>query len=369
MKIPPPTRISIFFIIFILLSISGYSGCSSFSHTVGGTLTGLQGTVVLQNNLADDLTLDANGVFTFSTPLPNDTNYNVTILRQPSGQTCSVSNGTGSISNIDVTNILVDCSSTSTSYNVGGTLSHLGDDATVVLQNNGGDNLTLTSNGSFNFSTKLENGATYDVTVLTNPSRQICTITNGSGTVASANITNITVICVTTNPIFFLTATSHNGDLNGISGADVFCMADTNKPSTGTYKAFLVDGVNRRACSTANCSGGISENIDWVLAPDTTYYRSNQTTPIMTTNSSGVFVFGTLTNSFLGAMIPYWSGFAPAANWTTGTRICSLWTSSSGSGGDANIGFGGIGDAVSGDAIAENSRGCNNSVSLICVEQ
>ena len=42
-------------------------------------------------------------------------------------------------------------------YSVGGTLSGLS--GTVVLQDNGGDNLTLTANGSFTFATQLVGGA------------------------------------------------------------------------------------------------------------------------------------------------------------------------------------------------------------------
>ena len=39
--------------------------------------------------------------------------------------------------------------------------------------------------------------APYDVTVQTNPSGQTCTVANGSGTVASANVTNVSVTCGT----------------------------------------------------------------------------------------------------------------------------------------------------------------------------
>ena len=65
-----------------------------------------------------------------------------------------------------MTNVAVSCANVST-YSVGGTLSGLS--GTVVLQDNGGDNLTLTANGSFTFATQLASGAAYAVTVLTNP--------------------------------------------------------------------------------------------------------------------------------------------------------------------------------------------------------
>ena len=78
-------------------------------------------------------------------------------------------------------------------YSVGGTLSGLS--GTVVLQDNGGDNLTLTANGSFTFATQLASGAAYAVTVLTNPTSQTCTVSSGSGTIGSANVTNVAVSC------------------------------------------------------------------------------------------------------------------------------------------------------------------------------
>lgn len=80
-----------------------------------------------------------------------------------------------------------------TSFTVGGTVAGL--IGTVILQNNGGDDLTLNANGSFTFDTHLIENATYDVTVLTDPLTQNCHITNGSGTITSNNITNIIVTC------------------------------------------------------------------------------------------------------------------------------------------------------------------------------
>lgn len=78
-------------------------------------------------------------------------------------------------------------------YSVGGTVSGLV--GTLVLQNNSGDNLTLTSIGNFSFATKLSSGAAYSVSILTSPAGQHCSVTNGAGTIVSANISNVTVAC------------------------------------------------------------------------------------------------------------------------------------------------------------------------------
>lgn len=87
-------------------------------YLVGGTITGLTGHIVLLNNGSDSLTLNSNGSFTFPTPMNQDTPYSVVIHQPPTGQTCSVSNGSGIIGNTDVHNIGVYCASTPTQLSI-----------------------------------------------------------------------------------------------------------------------------------------------------------------------------------------------------------------------------------------------------------
>ncbi|HEY3946397.1 MAG TPA: Ig-like domain-containing protein, partial [Solirubrobacteraceae bacterium] len=61
------------------------------SYSVGGTVSGLSGMVVLQDNGGDDLSVSRNGAFSFATRLASGAAYNVTVKTNPSGQTCSVS--------------------------------------------------------------------------------------------------------------------------------------------------------------------------------------------------------------------------------------------------------------------------------------
>jgi len=86
--------------------------------TVGGTVSGLSGTVVLQNNGGDNLSLSSDGSFTFSTPVAEGASYNVTVLTQPAGQTCSVTNGSGTMGGSNVTNVGVSCATDSTTLSV-----------------------------------------------------------------------------------------------------------------------------------------------------------------------------------------------------------------------------------------------------------
>lgn len=165
--------------------------CTTNTYTVGGNISGLVGTVVLQNNAGDNLSLSANGSFTFATSVAHGANYLISVFTQPGTVTCSTSNNAGTINAANVTNVSVVCSNAS--YTVGGNLSGLS--GTVILQNNASDNLTLSANGGFTFSTNVADGGNYSVTVLTQPATRNCVITNGTGTISSANISNIVVTC------------------------------------------------------------------------------------------------------------------------------------------------------------------------------
>ena len=166
--------------------------CAVNTYTVGGTVSGLTGTVVLQDNGADDLSISSNGTFTFATKVADGAGYNVTVKTQPTGQTCTASSNTGTIAGANVTNVSVVCAVNT--YTVGGTVSGL--TGTVVLQDNGADDLSISSNGTFTFATKIADGAGYNVTVKTQPSGQNCTASSNTGTIAGANVTNVSVVCV-----------------------------------------------------------------------------------------------------------------------------------------------------------------------------
>ena len=77
-------------------------------YTVGGTVAGLNGTLVLQNN-SNTRTISADGSFTFTTPLANGSAYNVLVYFQPQMQTCTVANGSGTIRGANVTDVQVIC--------------------------------------------------------------------------------------------------------------------------------------------------------------------------------------------------------------------------------------------------------------------
>jgi 6-phosphogluconolactonase (cycloisomerase 2 family) len=95
-------------------------------------------------------------------------------------------------------------------YTIGGTASGLDAGQSVVLQLNGGSDLTVDSNGAFKFVTKVASGDAYAATVVGGPPEKTCTVNGGTGT-ATANVTSVAVTCV---------AFSIGGMVSGLVGQD-----------------------------------------------------------------------------------------------------------------------------------------------------
>jgi 6-phosphogluconolactonase (cycloisomerase 2 family) len=194
------------------------------TYAIGGSITGLsaQG-LVLQDNGGDNLTVPAGTTnFTFATPIATGGTYAVTVMSSPANTTCSIAQGSGTVAAANITNIRVTCTANSetppTTYTIGGSISGLTGSG-LVLQDNGGDNLTVPSGAtSFTFATSIATGRTYAVTVMSSPANMTCSIAQGSGTVAAANITNIRVTC-TANSGTPPTTYSIGGSISGLTGS------------------------------------------------------------------------------------------------------------------------------------------------------
>jgi len=79
------------------------------THTVSVTVSGLSGTVVLQDNGGDNLTLSANGTATFAVPVLAQSPYSVSVYRQPATVYCSVSHAAGTMGSANISDVLVAC--------------------------------------------------------------------------------------------------------------------------------------------------------------------------------------------------------------------------------------------------------------------
>ena len=221
--------------------------CSTNTYTVGGSVSGLSGTVILQNNNGNSTPISIDGTFTFSTPVAEGSIYEVTVLTQPDTQTCTVSNGLGTMGSSNVTNVIVTCSTNT--YTVGGSVSGLS--GTVTLQNNSSNSTPISTNGPFTFSTPVAEGSSYAVTVLTQPENQTCMVSNGSGTMGSSNVTNVSVICAANTTTISVDAT---GVIPVGSGSLSLLVTNTGSVTASNIHAVLPGGWTSVMQHANNCS-------------------------------------------------------------------------------------------------------------------
>ncbi|BAO44071.1 Kelch repeat-containing protein [Thiolapillus brandeum] len=170
------------------------------------------------------------------------------------------------------------------SYLLGGTLTGLAPGTSVVLQNNQGDNLSLSTNGSFVFDTDLVNGSDYAVTVLSQPAspKKICSVSSGDGTINGADVSDIMVSCV---DLFADVGVDHWAydwiQALGAAGITQGCGSGNYCPASNVSRAemavFLERGMNGGTYTPPAASGGVFTDVpvsywaaDWVeqLASD-----------------------------------------------------------------------------------------------------
>lgn len=171
------------------------------AHLTGLTASGL----VLQYNGSGSIPVAAGTTTATITDIavPGST-YAVTILAQPTGQVCSVANGSGT-ANTDIDSITIVCSAP---LLIGGSITGLTGSG-LTLRLNGQTGATFNVNPApgaptFQFPAGVASGSTYAVGVAAQPTNpaQSCGPTGGtgSGTVGTANVTNVTINCVTNGP-------------------------------------------------------------------------------------------------------------------------------------------------------------------------
>ncbi|MEO7063058.1 MAG: choice-of-anchor Q domain-containing protein [Dokdonella sp.] len=96
-------------------------------------------------------------------------------------------------------------------HTIGGSVSGLVGSA-LVLRLNGGNDILVMANGGFTFTHPLDDLGTYTVTIAQQPitPTQVCSVTDGTGTLAGSDITNIAVVCQTPIPHFSVSTTDNH---------------------------------------------------------------------------------------------------------------------------------------------------------------
>jgi hypothetical protein len=165
----------------------------SATYTIGGTVTGLSGTGLVLLNGPDSVSLPATATgFTFQTSLQPGAGYAVTVGTQPTGQTCTVANGSGTVAAAHITNVQVNCAASMVS--LGGSITGL--KAEGLSLSNGTETLTFPrTQVGFTFQTLVPVGSRFEVVVTSQPALQTCTVTPASGNVPARAVDLLTVDC------------------------------------------------------------------------------------------------------------------------------------------------------------------------------
>src|SRR5579872_264382 len=240
--------------------------CGTNSFTVGGAVAGLVSPGLVLQNGAATLSISGNGSFAFP-PQSSGSPYDVSVLTQPMGQTCSVTGGTGTVQSVNVTTVGVTCASMG-SFFVGGTVSGFPTSGSMVLTNNGSDKVTVTANGAFEFPMPLMDGASYNVSVLTQPSDRTCIVTNATGAIMGGDVNTVVVRCAFTVSVNVSGLTSsglvvNNNDTDNlnISGNGTF-QFPTQVPGGGTYDVTISQQPAMDTCSVSRINGAGTVNGD-----------------------------------------------------------------------------------------------------------
>lgn len=281
----------------ITSNITVTATCSStvVDYTISVLPSGLNGTLVVQDDKTDTLTFTGNSAQTFKTSYASGSTYTVSIKTQPTGQTCTLgSNASGTItSNITVAATCV------SNYTISVLPSGL--TGTLVVQDSQSDTLTFTGNTSQTFAKTYTSGSSYTVTIKTQPTGQTCTLGSNAGGTITSNIT-VTATC-TNNPTYTISVA-----VSGLTGTLVMQddKSDTltfTKNNTQTFATSYVSGASYtvsvktqptgQSCTlSSNSTGTINSNIT-VTATCTT----NSTNPTISVAVSGLSSGGSVTFS------------------------------------------------------------------------
>jgi uncharacterized repeat protein (TIGR03803 family) len=168
--------------------------CTDQPFSLGGTISGLGNNAGLTlTNGSDTLAVAAGSTgFTMPTPVAFGSAYSVAVQAAPAGLTCTASGASGTMPAGNVASVVITCSDRS--YSVGGTVSGLTSSGLVLVS--GSDTLAVNSGASsFTMPTAVAYTSAYAVTVQTQPTGLSCSVSNSSGTMGSAAVSDIAVTC------------------------------------------------------------------------------------------------------------------------------------------------------------------------------
>ena len=266
-------------------AISCVSRIYTSPYSLGGTVTGLSAgdTLILQNNGGGSISV-GNGPYTFGSNLTGPFSIAASTL---AGLSCSVTGGSGQPFGPQMIADIV-CSGNK----VGGVVTGLGLGASVSLQvvsSAGTTTISVPGNGTGSDPFKsiyLPNNSPYTVTVASTSANTTCgAVTNGTGTLAGADVTNLSLTCATSAPTAIAA-----GTLGGnISGLGPLGAMITNSVNGDTISVVPVNGATSATFRMpvllspgATWSFSVMSNNPMVMTPPVCTFSTPGTMPAVT---------------------------------------------------------------------------------------
>jgi sugar lactone lactonase YvrE len=168
------------------------------SGTIAGLAGGATGLVLTDGNGSAAAQIASSGSsFTFGY-LESGSSYSVAVKSSPTGLTCSVAGGSGTLT-ADVSNVVVTCSDQA--FTVGGTIALAAGSSsasvTGLVLANGSDALDVPAGATaFTMPTPVAYTSSYQVTVQTQPNGMSCAVLPAAAsTMPAADVTDVTITC------------------------------------------------------------------------------------------------------------------------------------------------------------------------------
>jgi serine protease len=186
--------------------------CENIKYAVSGETNNLKGSAVLELRSGENSlqqTVSGNS-FSFDDALEDGSEYTVVLVSSSVGQTCTLSNHTGTVVATN-TNTPVMLSCEDIIYGLSGSVTGFKDSFELTLEVGEESEVLNVSGDSLSFSTTLTYGDSYNVIVSQQPPLQFCRVGNASGRVLSNGAVDLEVVC--SDPRYYLPVS-----LQGLSG-------------------------------------------------------------------------------------------------------------------------------------------------------
>lgn len=268
-------------------------------YSIGGIVAGLSGGSLTLKLGSAVVPIAVNGEFVFPQDLETGAQYAVEVDAQPSGpsQTCIVSNGKGTVSNKDITNIVVNC--TVNRFSVSGKVFGLAGSG-LVLTNGLGGEANVASDGTFTFP-QVASGAAFSISVRSPPVNpvQACSVESGSGVIGDQNVSGLVVRC----------------DFRGV----VKYVFDTDGGDTELAVMTMADGARLAL------NGGVDMTGNYMMS-----HQTLEVPPMQGSESEPMRVETTLNAEGLPTLIAAPEGSRLRLNWDTPGSLSFTYVSSDG---------------------------------------